>query len=100
MYRDLFLGFIKVHILYHASHEEVSGVWLSRELARHGYGISPGTLYPTLRKLEKDGLLVSESRVENGRRRICYTTTPRGREALEKARKQALELVDEIMEDR
>jgi PadR family transcriptional regulator PadR len=99
MNRDLFLGFIKIHILYHASHEEVSGVGLSRELARHGYSVSSGTLYPCLRRLERDGYLMSSSRVEDGRRRIYYTATAEGRKALEKAREQALELVDEITED-
>lgn len=99
MQRDLFLGFMKIHILYHASHEEVSGVGLSNELARHGYSISPGTLYPTLRKLERDGYLNSASRVEGGRRRIYYTATTQGIRALEKARQQAVELVKEILED-
>jgi DNA-binding PadR family transcriptional regulator len=99
MHRDLFLGFVKIHILYHATHEEVSGVGLSKELARHGYSISPGTLYPTLRKLEKDGYLSSAGRVENGRRRIYYTATAKGRKALERAREKARELVEEIRED-
>ncbi|OFW59484.1 MAG: PadR family transcriptional regulator [Actinobacteria bacterium RBG_19FT_COMBO_54_7] len=96
--RDLFLGFVKIHILYHASQEEVSGVWLSTELKRHGYAISPGTLYPTLRKLEKDSYLTSSGRVEQGHRRIYYRTTARGKKALEKARHQAHELIDEIEE--
>jgi PadR family transcriptional regulator len=98
--RDLFLGFVKIHILYHAGEEEVTGVWLSSELARHGYVISPGTLYPTLRKLEKDGYLASASRVEEGRRRIYYSATRKGKKALEKARSQARELVDEIEDGR
>jgi len=100
MHRDFFLGFIKIHILYHASHEEVSGVGLARELERHGYSISPGTLYPTLRRLEREGYLVSEDRVEGGRRRVYYTATPRGREALEEAREKIRELVDEVLEER
>ena len=99
MHRDLFLGFVKIHILYHASHEEVSGVGLSQELARHGYTLSPGTLYPTLRKLENDGYLSSSSRVVGGHRRVYYTATPLGKRALQNAREQAVELVNEIMED-
>ena len=99
MHRELFLGFVKIHILYHASREEVSGAWLSRELARHGYSISPGTLYPTLRRLERDGYLSSASRVEGGRRRVCYTATAKGRRALENAREKAMELVEEILEE-
>lgn len=99
MYRELFLGFVKTHILYHASHEEVTGVGLSRELARHGYSLSPGTLYPTLRRLERDGYLKSESRVEQGRRRVYYTATAKGKKALTKARSRAEELLREISEE-
>jgi len=55
MIRDLELAFIKLHILYHAGKEELFGVGLMEELARHGYEIGPGTLYPTLNKLERAG---------------------------------------------
>ncbi|NMC01995.1 MAG: PadR family transcriptional regulator, partial [Chloroflexi bacterium] len=48
--RELFLGFVKAHILYHAGREAVYGLWLIEELARHGYELSPGTLYPILHK--------------------------------------------------
>ena len=52
MIRNIFLGFIRIHILYHASKEEIFGVEIMRELKRHGYSISPGTLYPILHSLE------------------------------------------------
>ena len=100
MHREFFLGFIKIHILYHAVHEEVSGVGLSRELERHGYSISPGTLYPTLRRLEKDGYLTSQDRVEGGRRRIYYTATEKGAAALEEVKEKIRELVEEVLEDK
>ena len=51
--RNFFLGFIRLHILYHATQEQVFGLDLIRELARHGYSLSPGTLYPMLHGLEK-----------------------------------------------
>ena len=54
MLRDLFLGFVKVHILHHAAREPVYGLWLIEELAHHGYELSPGTLYPTLHSLERE----------------------------------------------
>lgn len=100
MYRDLLLGFMKVHILYHAVEGSISGVEMSSELARHGYSISPGTLYPTLRKLEREGYLKSWNGVERGRRRVYYTATAKGRRALEKAKAQVLELMQEIIKDR
>ena len=65
--REFFLGFIKIHILYHAAKEPIFGVEIAGELARHGYSISPGTLYPTLHRLEKEGYLESSSRVVDGR---------------------------------
>lgn len=99
VYRELFLGFVKVHILYHASKGEVSGVDMAEELARHGYSLSPGTLYPTLRKLEREGLIKSHPRVERGKRRIYYHATEEGKRALTRAKKQALELVSEIVEE-
>ncbi len=99
MLRDLFLGFIKLHILYHAGEAPVYGAWLMEELARHGYEISPGTLYPTLHALAEEGYLTMEARVVEGRVRKYYTLTDAGREALEKARMQALELLREIGSD-
>lgn len=98
MLRDLLLGFIKLHILYHAGIEPVYGAWLIEELSHHGYEISPGTLYPTLHALEEEGYLTVEKRVVKGRMRKYYTLTPMGREALEKARAQAVELIREIGE--
>ncbi|MCX5582826.1 PadR family transcriptional regulator [Streptomyces erythrochromogenes] len=55
---------------------------MARELAGHGYQISPGTLYPTLHRLETDGLLVSEQRVVEGRTRRVYRATDAGKAAL------------------
>jgi PadR family transcriptional regulator, regulatory protein PadR len=94
--RDLFLGFVKLHILYHAGQQPVYGLWLIDELAQHGYEISPGTLYPTLRGLEHAGYLVSTSQVVEGKVRKYYTLTAAGRDALEQARTKAVELVHEI----
>lgn len=57
MLRGLFLGFIRIHILFHAAEAPVFGVALMAELGRHGYQIGPGTLYPILHKLARDGQL-------------------------------------------
>jgi DNA-binding PadR family transcriptional regulator len=99
MDREFFLGFIKIHILYHAGKEAVSGVGLLQELARHGYRISPGTLYPTLHRLEMLGYLAREIKVEGGKRKIYYRSTDLGKRALSQARKKIRELVEEVMED-
>jgi DNA-binding PadR family transcriptional regulator len=93
------LGFIKLHILYHACREPVYGLWLIEELARHGYELSAGTLYPTLHGLEEEGLLVSERRVVEGKMRKYYRLTGTGQEALQQGREKAIELLDEIRDD-
>src|SRR4051794_35772336 len=37
VFRDLALGFVKIHVLYHASVQAVYGAKISTELERHGY---------------------------------------------------------------
>ena len=98
MLRDFFLGFVKVHLLHHASREPVYGVWFIEELARHDYHLSPGTLYPLLHNLEATGYLNREDRVVDGKVRKYYAITPLGKEALVEARAKIQELVEEIME--
>ena len=63
-YKDLLTGFIRLHILHHAAEHEIYGQWMIDELARHGYRLSPGTLYPMLHAMERKGYLTS--RVERG----------------------------------
>lgn len=95
--RDFRRGAVRLHILHHAAEEEVHGAWLTEELAGHGYRISPGTLYPTLHRLESDGLLVSKQRVVDGRARRIYRATEAGRRALADDRKALYELAREIL---
>lgn len=96
---DLYLGFIRIHILYHAGKERVYGAALMEELARHGYQVGPGTLYPMLHALEEKGLLVSELEVVGGKRRRYYHITAIGADALENARAHTLELIREINQE-
>jgi PadR family transcriptional regulator PadR len=93
---DLFLGFVKLHILYHAGREPVYGLWLIEELTEHGYRLSPGTLYPILHGLQEDRLLSSETRVVEGKARKYYRLTSAGRKALEEGKKKAQELLEEL----
>jgi DNA-binding PadR family transcriptional regulator len=97
MLRDFFLGFIKIHILHHAAHAPVFGLALIRELARHGYDVSPGTVYPILHELERAGYLMRKDRVVQGKVRKYYRITPRGRRTLEEARVKIAELVNEVL---
>lgn len=94
--RRLFLGFISIHILHHASHEPIYGVWMIDELKRHGYHISAGTLYPILHQLERDNLLACEERNVDGKIRKYYVTTTAGEAVLVEARAKAYELFREV----
>ncbi|MCL2294675.1 MAG: PadR family transcriptional regulator [Spirochaetes bacterium] len=95
--RKLFLGFIHVHILYHAKKEPLYGSWMIDELKHHGYNISAGTLYPILHNLKKMGLLNVESKIENGKIRKYYTITREGEKILEEAKNRIKELSREVM---
>ena len=97
MIRQFFLGFIRIHILYHASREPVCGVDMTKELERHGYSVSPGLMYPTLRSLEVQGYLVSEKKIVEGRMRKYYRTTSKGESMLEESKKKINELIQEVM---
>jgi len=94
--RDLFLGFVKLHILHHAGREAVYGLGLIEELGRHGYRLSPGTLYPILHALEQERLLVCETHVVEGTVRKYYRLTATGRIALREGKRKARELMKAI----
>ena len=96
--RDLYSGLIRLHVLHHAVEEPIFGLGMIEELARHGYKISPGSLYPLLHGLEKKGYLRStESRNGKSRRKV-YRATARGRKALAGAEHKVRELFHELIE--
>jgi PadR family transcriptional regulator PadR len=87
MLRDFLLGFVRIHILHHASREPVYGLWLIEELGRHGYRLSPGTLYPILHHLEKEKILKSHAKNINGRMRKYYSATKKGKKIFSEIKK-------------
>jgi DNA-binding PadR family transcriptional regulator len=96
--REVLLGFWKAHILHHASEGPVVGQWMLRELRRHGYDVSPGTIYPLLTRLEERGWLTCRTDPGAGpRARKEYSLTPKGREVLDLLRKQVEELHREVV---
>lgn len=96
--RKLFLGFISIHILYHAKKEPIYGLWMIEELAHHGYNISAGTLYPILSSMEKEALLTASEKKIGGKIRKYYTITAHGENILQEARQKACELFKELKE--
>jgi PadR family transcriptional regulator PadR len=61
---------------------EQYGYTLRKSLAEHGMAIDEGTLYPLLRRLETQGLLVSEWREEEKRNKRFYSLSPAGKQIL------------------
>jgi PadR family transcriptional regulator, regulatory protein PadR len=97
--RYLFSGLIRLHVLHHAANEPIYGLEMIEELARHGYRLSAGTIYPILHGLEQRGLLVATERHLGRTRRRTYRATPAGRKALAAAKFRVRELFTELLED-
>lgn len=89
--REFLLAFWKVHILHHAAEQGVYGQWMLEELQRHGYRLSPGTLYPMLARMAQRGWLRAAEPKRSKAARV-YRLTPRGREVIN----QILDALDEL----
>ena len=96
--RDLYSGLIRLHVLHHATEEPIFGLGMIEELSRHGYRISPGSLYPLLHSLEKKGYLSSKEQRNGKSLRKVYRATPQGRRALAAAKGKVRELFRELIE--
>lgn len=99
-HHDLLAGLVRLHVLRHAAEHEIYGQWMIDELARHGYKLSPGTLYPMLHAMEKKGYL-SCRRVREGKTvRKLYAATEFGKAGLGLARVRLRELTGEAARER
>ncbi len=97
--RNFQLGFIKLHILYHAAKGPIYGQEFQNELRRHGYAISFGTLYPIFHKLHQQEYLKAEKVKVEGKIRKYYSITENGSKALEESKLKIKELFDELFEE-
>jgi PadR family transcriptional regulator PadR len=97
--RDLYAGLTRLHVLHHAAHEPIFVFGIFEELARHGYKLSAGTLYPILYGMERKGYLLSSEERVGKRVRRFYTATSKGRRALEHGKVKVRELFGELFED-
>jgi PadR family transcriptional regulator, regulatory protein PadR len=95
--RDLYSGLIRLHVLHHATEEPIFGLGMIEELNRHGYRISPGSLYPLLHSLEKKGYLRATDERNGKSLRKVYRATPLGRKALDAAKSKVRELFQELI---
>ena len=97
-HREFVSGFIRLHILHHAAQEPLVGFWMIEELRRHGYEMSPGTIYPLLHSLQKKGYLSVEVKREGRRSWREYSATKEGKKALNAAKRKLRELFHELIE--
>lgn len=96
--REILLAFWKVHILHHAQEGPLVGHWMLLELREHGYNVSPGTLYPILKRMERNGWLRCEIGSKRGPRAAkSYRLTTEGGKVLSLIRRQLRELGAEVM---
>jgi len=95
--REIRLGIWKIHILYHAVRRDVWGTWLLHELAEHGYELSPGTLYPALARMERNGWLERNGAGRHARARQTFRITAEGRRLLRSLRHELTELYEEVV---
>jgi PadR family transcriptional regulator PadR len=79
---ELRRGSLTLAVLVALQHEHY-GYTLRKALSGLGMEIDEGTLYPLLRRLEVQGLLVSEWREEDKRNKRFYRLADRGRPVLE-----------------
>jgi DNA-binding PadR family transcriptional regulator len=86
-------------VLHHASVGPIYGLEMIEELRRHGYRLSPGTLYPLLHGLEKKGLLTATEERNGSSARRVYRATRTGRAALKAAKAKVRELFGELFEE-
>jgi DNA-binding PadR family transcriptional regulator len=91
------IDFIELHILHHASVEELYGLWMIEELASHGYRVSASQLYPKFHGLEKNGRLRRRERVVGGKVRKYYRATASGKQYLRRQKSKLIELVAEVL---
>jgi PadR family transcriptional regulator PadR len=99
-FREFYSGFIRLHILYHSAKEEIFGLGIIGELRRHGYELSPGTLYPILHDMEEKGYISSTDKNVNGKIRRLYRITPRGQKILKASEQKIRELFHELLEQK
>lgn len=78
---ELRRGFLIVAVLAQLRREHY-GYTLRKELSDLGLEIDEGTLYPLLRRLETQGLLTSEWREENNRKKRFYRLSGDGKQIL------------------
>lgn len=77
-------------------HKEQYGYSLKKALSERGLDIEEGTLYPLLRRLETQGLLESNWRIQEGRPRRYYVLSGHGKKVFQELTANWRALVDSM----
>lgn len=97
--KHLYPAFLRAHLLHHAAEGRIYGSQMIDELGRHGYRLSPGTLYPILHALERAGYLRAQRETIAGKARRYYEITAPGRKALREIKVRLAELAGEVLQE-
>lgn len=104
MRRDATQGQLEVLVLQVLSHGPLHGYGVIAALKQRSDGLfdlPEGTVYPSLHRLEDQGLVASDWEVAGGRQRRSYRLTPSGQRRLEAGRREWLRFsggMNKIME--
>ncbi len=96
-------GSLPLLILHYLSAKQGHGYQIAKEIREQSAGaldFAEGTLYPTLHRLQNEGLVTSYEQEENGRIRRYYRLTERGQGALARERadwRQYTQIVNQIL---
>ncbi len=93
--QELRRGVISLAVLSQLQ-EEQYGYSIMKMLADKGLDIDQGTLYPLLRRLETQGLLESNWRIEDGRPRRYYGISAKGKVILPRLRDEWTNIIATI----
>ena len=85
---DIVQGTLQMLILKTLALEPLHGYGIGvrlEQISRGAFRVNAGSLFPALRRLERDGLITGDWRVtENNRRAKYYVLTPEGRAQLKR----------------
>jgi len=102
LYHQIRKGSTDTLILSLLSERPMYGYQIARELERRSEGyfeMKEGLLYPTLHRMEREGLVRSEWRAVSGaRRRKYYFITERGRKVLANSVAEWMTFIERLMQ--
>lgn len=94
--REFLRGFTKLYALWRGSKKDAYGMAILKEMREVGFELSPGTLYPTLAKLQREGDIRWRKQLVAGRIRKTYQLTPKGKQELKEVKERLRPIVRRV----